>query len=167
MSTLLETLSGLDEQKIVFVGSDSAWFDVARAGEIRQWEYIQKLSRREKRKLVKAAKNAEAYLDKLLRNPPAWDGLVMGDTMENSIKKYLEKLSAHQKTISRAYNNVITRNRKVDSFVPLWDRQVREVYPRISDEGLCISLYGDEKGDYWFIEEKYPDGIPLFFADER
>lgn len=162
MSILMEVLNSFDPQQVVFVGSDTAWFDVARAGEMRQEKYIKSLSREQKREFEKMARNAKTSLDKLLKNPPAWGGLVAGDTMEHSIEKYIEILQAHQEAIRRAQKNVINAQQKVDSFIPLWEREVKEVYPRISDNGICVSLFGDERGKYWLIEEKYPDGIPLF-----
>ena len=164
MSNFMEVLNGFDPQQIVFVGSDTAWFDVARAGEMRQDKYIKGLSRQQKREFEKMARNAQISLYNLLKNPPAWGGLVEGDTMEHSIEKYMETLQAHQETIRRAQNNVIKAKQRVDSFVPLWEREVKEVYPRISDSGICVSLFGEERGKYWLIEEKYPDGIPLFEA---
>lgn len=165
MSTLLEELKKLDAQKMVFLGSGSAWLDIAKAGEMRKNGYLKKLSDREKQKLTNSLETAEKSLMWRLTHPPKWNPPTEKETLEDSINDYIHRMENRQKEIRSAQDSIVYRRGKVDRFVPLMEREVKDIYPRLSENGVCIVVHGEEDGDYWLVEEKYPNGIPEVNSD--
>lgn len=52
----------------------------------------------------------------------------------------------------RAMKTFMTAERKLRSFVPIGDRQLKKCYRLISG-GIAIILQGDESGEYWTLED--------------
>lgn len=41
----------------------------------------------------------------------------------------------------------------INNFVPIADRKILDIYPRIQKDGICIIISGSELGKYWDREE--------------
>lgn len=83
------------------------------------------------------------------------------------IKKYSEKLKAldeESETYEKEYRMItecVQRYKRylkqvcgvIDRFKPMRERMVKEIYKRISKDGIVITIQGDETGKYWSKDE--------------
>ena len=56
---------------------------------------------------------------------------------------------------------LLSAGRNIRSFVPLYERKVKEVYRRFQGDGISIILYGNEHGSYWTADESKRNIPPL------
>ena len=157
--TLLEFLNTLDPQELVFVGSGSAWFDIARAGQMRKDGYLSDLDKKEMEKLCKSRDGYNLNLLRFSQSGVTIPNVKFSMTRGSEVQTFIEALSACAKRAEHELDEYIEADNMVTGYVPLAERKVLETYPRICEKGTCIVISGTEKGSYWLVEEKYKDGI--------
>lgn len=156
MSKVLEVLNTLDPQEVVFIGSSSGWFDINRAGAMRQHEYIVDLSEMLLKQFVALRDSSEKAFNELLKKQLQWS---KGITLK---RQYEEVWKGYVKETEDAYCRAVKYKENVETFVPLWEREVKETYERLQGDGTCIVVPGAECGRYWLISGKYPEGVPEY-----
>lgn len=158
MSKLKEVLDNLDPREVVFVGSQSGWFDIAYAGEMRRDGYLTNLSEKLYKRCVALRDVSERRFNEQLKAQVNWKE---GSTLEQKHEAWKE----YAARVKKAYSFAVKSRDNVDGFVPLREREVKEIYERIQGDGTCIVVDGAEVGRYWVISEKYPGGMPQYSGE--
>lgn len=127
---ILEVVSEMDKEQMVYLGSHIAFFEVCKAGDITE-EFLNKLSETLYDGFKERLYNAKRQLEFYKRTQP--------DDKE---------------IIKKAKESVKEAENKVKSFVPLCDRMVEKVYNRVDRSGINVIVPGSEVGRYWHIDEK-------------
>ncbi len=66
---------------------------------------------------------------------------------------YLEKLKKNDKKVKCLFDQTSMYEKYIMDFVPIKKRPVKEIYPRISKDGIVILVDGVEIGRYWMRSE--------------
>lgn len=152
--TFSEFVKSQPVQRVIFLGSGSGCFDVARAGYYTDANYLEELNRKYMRSLrisiVTGVRNeANIELETARNNGGPVDMLSLRERCLNTID---ERIKALKKT-----------------FVPVENRAVKEAYKRVQKDGICVIIEGGDMSSctnsYWFASEKYgPAGAPKYIV---
>lgn len=163
--TLSEVLAEIDDKTLVYLGAQSSFFDIATAGDMKRGEYLDGLSNALYKLAERKVQSAKSNFMKALKNPPPWKRANEGDSDDKSIDKYIESMYQWPKRLKSMKDSIQAAECYFEMFVPLKNRVVKSVYPRMDRTGVCIVVYGNEIGGYWMLSEK-ESGKKMLEQDE-
>lgn len=154
MEKLVDVLSELDDDTLVYIGSQSSYFDIVCTKQLKDSKYLNKLSESLHDAALKSIESAEYAVKKTMNNPPKFKDIAKKDDTHENAAIYLKTISDYSKRIEREITSLREAEQKERDFIPLCKREVKDVYPRIDGTGICVVVTGGEVGKYWFAEEK-------------
>lgn len=155
--TLSEALDEIDDKTLIYLGAQSSFFDIATAGKLKSDIYLDNLSLILYKTAEIKVQLAKSNFSKALETPPVWKGPKEDESEDKSIKKYIETMSRWPNRLKSMKDNIQVLENYFEMFVPLKDRVVRDIYPRLDGSGICVIIHGNETGDYWMLSEKEND----------
>ena len=133
--TLADALREIQDDEIVHIGSGTGFLFV---GDKDAFERDEEKINKECRE--RAIKMMTLYLDNIQK--------ATHNIGEKRIK--LEELKNRVDAIQKLCDKV---SEMKDNLIPLSERTVREIYPRIQGDGVIVLIEGAESGRYWYKSE--------------
>ena len=133
--TLADALMEIPDNEVIHIGSGTGFLFV---GDKDTFEEDEEKINKECRE--RAIKMMTLYLDNIQK--------ATHNIGEKRIK--LEELKNRVDIIQNLCDKV---SEMKDNLIPLPERTVREVYPRIQGDGVIILIQGTENGRYWYKSE--------------
>lgn len=166
MKPLPEVLGSLDSGTLVYLGSKSAFFDIATAGVMMSDGYLEQLTDILKRDTHSKAEAAKKRFNNALSHPPKWQGPNPGESIEKSIEEYITKMRRWPDKLVSKQKRKNTAIANANDFTPLEDRLVKDIYPRIDRTGVCVIVTGHESGGYWSLDEKQSGRVEMLLSED-
>lgn len=139
--TLDELMPTIAPNVIVSVGARSAYLFIGDRAEYA--ESIDEVSREVKAALEKKLSEVNDTV-RSIQNALIPGQARRGSLSPEALRKNLADFEGRRRRLTHT----------IDSFRPLREREVREVYPRMHEpDGICVIVEGDENGDAWFKDE--------------
>lgn len=138
---LKEYLESLESDTIVAIGSGSSFMYFGEAGNMDEIDKrFNEYMTNSKKKLTKCRKD----LSSLILNPPKLTG--------NS-KKDDKVIFSHGDGISKKVASIRSNEKYVDTYLPVLDRKVKDIYHNEHDNCTTVIIEGLENGSFWFKSE--------------
>ncbi len=112
-----------------------------------------------KDKLKRSAKRYDYIISSMKKDAPVRENYEDDASFNKVITSWMESFSAQEES-QRIANEIY------DNFTPFEEREIKEVYRNLDDNGTIILLNGTEGGGFWFVEE-YKDHKQGIFHSEK
>lgn len=139
--TLDEAVQEMGDDVILHIGSESGFVFV---GTKKQYEQMIDRISDHYHKFFMEAKNR--YTRKIKKYSDKLRELEKSEYYEKELRMITESLRTYKRYLKQICN-VLNR------FKPMRERAAKEVYKRISKDGIVILIEGDETGKYWNKQE--------------
>lgn len=133
--TLADALREIPDDKVLHIGSGTGFLFVGNKDTFEEDE--EKISKECRERAIKMM---ALYMGNIRK--------ATCDIGQKRIK--LEELKNRVDVIQKLCDKV---SEMKDNLIPLSERTVREVYPRIQGDGVIILIQGTENGRYWYKSE--------------
>lgn len=139
--TLDEAVKEMNDDVIIHIGSKSGFVFIGTKQEYGQM--IDRISDQYHKSFTEA-KNR--YTRKIKKYSDKLRCLEKSEYYEKELRMITESLRKYKMYLKQICN-VLNR------FKPMRERMVKEIYKRISKDGIVITIQGDEAGKYWDKDE--------------
>ena len=138
--TLKEYLEKADRETILHIGAGNSFFFVGPKGEFKSEDIDTFFKDNAKRRCENYVKCISRSLER-----------VFNDGLEEKMKQ-----QSHRR-IKEHLQPILSNVTYLHDFAPVIDREVKEVYKRIQDDGIVVIIEGTEFGPYWDRKEYLED----------
>lgn len=140
---LKEFIEKTDDKTLFYIGANSAFMFAGYKPEYE--EEITEISDRYYDSAQKGLKADKNTLKRLLETDIWYN--------DEPVEIYVQKLKNHSERIEQTVNRISERTLYIQNFTDLWEREIKEKYSRITDNGIVVIIDGTENGQYWDKEE--------------
>lgn len=140
--TLDEAVKEMNDDVIIHIGSASGFVYI---GTKQQYDkMIDSISERYHKFFLNAKKRYTRKIKIYYGKLKALDE--QSETYENCYRMITECIHRYKRYLKQVCG-------VIDRFKPMRERMVKEIYKRISKDGIVITIQGDEAGKYWDKDE--------------
>ena len=139
--TLDEAVKEMNDDVIIHIGSESGFVFIGT-----KQEYGQMIDRISDQYHESFTEVKNRYTRKIKKYSDKLRDLEKSEYYEKELRMITESLRAYKRYLKQICN-VLNR------FKPMRERMVKEIYKRISKDGIVITIQGDETRKYWGKDE--------------
>ena len=140
---LIDVLLKINPDVVVHIGSKSSFFCICSAQELIR--NIDDISEKVHSDWKESYEKHRRNLERTLQNMPEFS--------ESGIKEYESLMDSWTNKVMIQIQSLKIDEANIKEFIPLKERKVKDTYERMSQDGICVILEGNEIGKYWSIDE--------------
>ena len=142
MKTLDEAVKKMDDDEIIHIGSASGFVYIGTKQQYEQMidsisDRCHKFFKDAKKRYTRKIKNYSEKLKSIDKE---------SETYEKESRMITECIQRYKRYLKQVCG-------VLERFKPMRERSVKEIYKRISKDGIVITMEGDETGKYWSKDE--------------
>lgn len=143
MKTIKDILENLGSDSIIAIGAGNSFVYIGKANDT---EMIEKCFEDYLAKAMLQRSDYEKRLHNLVMKPPQLEP-------NSELEEQLKIIHARANSISSTLNALKQKQEYIDTYKPIWEREVKESYYKAVDDCTAIIVKGLEQGDFWFKHE--------------